>query len=45
MERDARRMRGQKPFVFTNMRAGDGVETVTDFIQRFGGLTPAGSSS
>ena len=38
MERDARRMRGQRPFVFTNLRAGDGIETVTRFVEERGGL-------
>jgi len=38
MERDARRMRGDKPFVFTNMRAGTGVDEVARFIQTAGGL-------
>src|SRR4051812_37458097 len=38
MERDARRMRGQRPFVFTNLRDGDGVDTVIQFIQHKGGL-------
>ncbi len=38
MERDALRMRGAKPFVFTNMRTGDGVEAVTHFIEASGGL-------
>jgi urease accessory protein len=38
MARDARRMRGQRPFVFTNIRAGDGIRDVADFIQEAGGL-------
>ncbi len=38
MEHDARRMRGEKPFVFTNMRTGAGVATVTRFIETAGGL-------
>jgi urease accessory protein len=38
MARDARRMRGERPFVFTNIRAGDGVRQVADFIQEAGGL-------
>jgi urease accessory protein len=38
MERDARTMRGHKPFVFTNVRSGEGVETVADFIVKAGGL-------
>jgi urease accessory protein len=38
MDRDARRMRGVRPFVFTNLRAGDGVETIVAFIEAKGGL-------
>jgi urease accessory protein len=38
MERDARRMRGEKPFVFTNMRKGEGLDTITRFIEERGGL-------
>ena len=38
MERDALRMRGPRPFVFTNMRAGDGLNTVIEFIEERGGL-------
>ncbi|GAB6039840.1 urease accessory protein UreG [Endothiovibrio diazotrophicus] len=38
MERDARRMRGERPFVFTNLKSGEGVETVIDFIVREGML-------
>jgi urease accessory protein len=38
MARDARRTRGDRPFVFTNIRAGDGVRDVADFIQEAGGL-------
>ena len=34
MERDTRRMRGERPFVFTNVRAGDGVDTVSEWIRR-----------
>ena len=41
MERDARKMRGEKPFVFTNMRSGDGVERVVELITRMGGLGKA----
>ncbi|MBD1868346.1 urease accessory protein UreG [Cyanobacteria bacterium FACHB-471] len=33
MERDARKMRGEKPFVFTNLKIGQGLETVVDLIQ------------
>ncbi len=38
MDRDARKMRGERPFVFTNIRAGKGVAEVVDFIAKFGGL-------
>jgi urease accessory protein len=32
MERDARRMRGERPFVFTNLKTGQGLEVVARFI-------------
>jgi urease accessory protein len=38
MERDARRMRGQRPFVFTNLRTGEGAAEVSAFVERQGGL-------
>ena len=34
MERDSKRMRGEKPFVFTNLRSGIGVEQVISWIRR-----------
>ena len=39
MDRDSRRMRGDRPFVFTNIRSGQGVPEVAAFIERAGGLT------
>lgn len=36
MAQDARRMRGERPFVFTNLRTGDGLEDVVTFIRRQG---------
>jgi urease accessory protein len=36
MERDSRKMRGERPFVFTNLRTGQGLDTVVRFIQRQG---------
>ncbi|MFZ1181361.1 MAG: urease accessory protein UreG [Herbaspirillum sp.] len=36
MARDARRMRGERPFVFTNLRSGDGIEEVIDYIRKQG---------
>jgi urease accessory protein len=41
MDRDSRTMRGKRPFVFTNTRAGDGVDVVVDFIETAGGLRSA----
>ncbi|MGH6939302.1 urease accessory protein UreG [Hypericibacter sp.] len=38
MDRDARRMRGERPFLFTNIKAGQGVSAVRDFLTRAGGL-------
>jgi len=38
MDRDARRMRGERPFLFTNIRAGIGVQQVADFVEASGGL-------
>jgi urease accessory protein len=38
MERDAKKMRGARPFVFTNLKIGSGVDTVVSFIQDKGGL-------
>jgi len=38
MERDAKRMRGARPFVFCNMRIGQGVDEVVRFIEQKGGL-------
>jgi urease accessory protein len=38
MDRDAKRMRGERPFVFTNLKTGDGLDRVVDFIVAQGGL-------
>jgi urease accessory protein len=42
MDRDARRMRGERPFAFANIRAGSGVAEIAAFIERSGGLPLAG---
>ncbi len=39
MERDAKRMRGQRPFVFANLKIGQGLAEIADFITTRGGLT------
>ncbi|MBO9536147.1 urease accessory protein UreG [Herbaspirillum sp.] len=36
MAADAKRMRGERPFVFTNLRSGDGVEKVIEYIRKQG---------
>ena len=41
MDRDARKMRGARPFVFSNMRDGTGVRDIVAFIEKAGGLVAA----
>ena len=41
MERDSRRMRGERPFVFANIRAGNGVTEISEFVVQHGGLRRA----
>jgi urease accessory protein len=38
MDRDTKRMRGERPFVFTNLKTGDGLERIIQFIVEQGGL-------
>ncbi|MXQ13949.1 urease accessory protein UreG [Microvirga makkahensis] len=38
MEEDTKRMRGQRPYVFSNIRGGVGVNVIAQFIERAGGL-------
>jgi urease accessory protein len=38
MESDAKRMRGERPFVFTNLKTGEGVPVIARFVERQGGL-------
>lgn len=38
MDRDARKMRGERPFVFTNLKTGEGLDKVIAFIERDGML-------
>jgi urease accessory protein len=38
MDRDAKKMRGERPFVFTNLKTGHGLDVVVDFIRERGGL-------
>lgn len=38
MARDAKKMRGDKPFVFSNMKSGDGLDDIIEFIEDKGML-------
>lgn len=40
MERDAKRMRGDKPFVFTSLRHGKGADEVIALLAKIGGFDP-----
>jgi urease accessory protein len=41
MERDSKKMRGARPFVFTNLKTGQGLATVIQFIETEGMLCAA----
>ncbi len=45
MDRDARKMRGDRPFVFANIRAGTGVPQIADFVETAGGLRAGARTS
>lgn len=47
MDRDTRRMRGELPFIFSNMKSGDGLAEIIDWLnqKRAGGLTASGTPS
>ena len=36
MDRDARKMRGERPFVFSNLKTGHGLDTIVGFIEKQG---------
>ncbi|WP_341909971.1 urease accessory protein UreG [Ferrovibrio terrae] len=38
MDRDSRKMRGARPFIFANLKAEQGVAEIADFILKSGGL-------
>jgi urease accessory protein len=40
MDRDAKKARGERPFLFTNLHSGKGVPEIVDFIVARGGLKP-----
>ena len=41
MDRDARKMRGKRPFVFSNLKTGQGLDTIVEFIETEGMLCAA----
>lgn len=41
MDRDARRMRGPRPFIFANLKAGEGLESIVGFLLTATGLAEA----
>jgi urease accessory protein len=41
MDRDARKMRGPRPFLFTNLKANQGVAEIAEFIVKTGGVEAA----
>ena len=44
MDRDAKKMRGERPFVFTNLKTGQGVDTIVQFIESEGMLARSQSA-
>ena len=44
MDRDARKMRGARPFVFANLKTGQGIDDIAEFILVKGGLADAASA-
>ncbi len=45
MDRDARQMRGDRPFVFTNLKSGKGLSKVINFIEHKGMLSASTSAA
>src|SRR3981189_2891676 len=41
MDTDAKRMRGERPFVMTNLKKSEGLDRIIGFIETKGGLRPA----
>jgi urease accessory protein len=44
MEADARRMRAKRPFLFANLKSGEGADRIADFVIEKGGLVKAAAS-
>jgi urease accessory protein len=45
MDRDAKKMRGERPFVFAQVKGGQGVPEIAAFVEKTGGLKPAATSA
>jgi urease accessory protein len=45
MDRDAKKMRGERPFVFSNLKTGQGLETIIRFIETQGLFAPASQAA
>jgi urease accessory protein len=45
MDRDARKMRGERPFVFAQVKAGLGVPEIAAFVEQTGGLSAGKATS
>ena len=41
MARDAKKMRGERPFQFTNLKTGQGLDAIIQFIEKEGMLCTA----
>lgn len=41
MDRDAKKMRGDRPFVFASLRHGEGVDQICDLVAKVGAVEPA----
>jgi len=44
MEADALRMRAKRPFIFTNLKSGEGADRIADFVIENGGLVKSAAS-
>ncbi len=44
MDTDARRMRGERPFVMTNLKKSEGLDRIIGFIEAKGGLRPGSAA-
>ena len=45
MDADTKRMRGERPYVFTNLKASTGLDVIIAFLEKAGGLVPATGGS